>query len=63
MFFWMRLLGRLLIFSDVRKFESSVLYWQRREGEENLSKQKRFRLKKILTKLRKGKTPVKRKSN
>ncbi len=50
-------------FSDVKKFESSVLYWQRREGEENLSKRKRFRLKKILTKLRKGKTPVKRKSN
>ncbi len=50
-------------FSDVKKFESSVLYWQRKEGEENLSKRKRFRLKKILTKLRKGKTPVKRKSN
>ncbi len=50
-------------FSDVKKFESSVLYWQKREGEENLSQQERFRLKKILTKLRKGKTPVKRKSN
>ncbi len=41
-------------FSDVKKFESSVLYWQRREGEENLSKRKRFRLKFLLN-LERGK--------
>ncbi len=42
-------------FSDVKKFESSVLYWQRREGEENLSKRKRFRLKRFLLNLERGK--------
>lgn len=50
-------------FPDVKKLEFSVLYWQKRVGEEKLNTRKRFRLKKFLTKLRKGKTPVKSKSS
>lgn len=39
-------------FPDVKRFESSVLYWQRRVGEENLSKRKTLR---FLLNLERGK--------
>ncbi|RXN03394.1 Homeobox goosecoid [Labeo rohita] len=48
-------------FADTKKFESSVLYWMKRVGEDKLNKRKRFRLKKFVTRIRKGKTPKKRK--
>lgn len=50
-------------FPDVKKFETSVLFWQKRVGEEGLSQRKRFRLKKILSKIRRGKSHAKRKFN
>lgn len=50
-------------FVDTKKFECSALYWMKRVGEDKLSKRKRFRLKKFVTKIRKGKTPKKRKFN
>lgn len=43
-------------FPDIRKFIVSVTLLQRNVSHEVLSKQKRFRLRKILTKLRKSKT-------
>lgn len=48
-------------FADTKKFESSVLYWMKQVGEDKLNKRKRFRLKKFVTKIRRGKTPKKRK--
>ncbi len=48
-------------FTDIKKFESSVLYWMKRVGEDKLSRRKRFRLKKFVTKIRGGKTLKKRK--
>ncbi len=48
-------------FTDTKKFESSVLYWMKRVGEDKLSRRKRFRLKKFVTKIRGGKTLKKRK--
>ena len=48
-------------FPDVNRFINSVLKIRKLVGYEQLSKQKRFRLKKILTKLRKekrGKAPI-----
>ena len=48
-------------FPNVEKFVASVAKIRRTANFDELSKQKRFRLKKILTKLRKGKAPVKRK--
>ncbi len=48
-------------FADTKKFESSVLYWMKRVGEDILNKRKRFQLKKFVTKIRRGKTPKKRK--
>lgn len=44
-----------IFFSDLKKFETSVLYWQKRVGEDGLSQRKRFRLKNIISKLRKVK--------
>lgn len=48
-------------FTDTKKFESSVLYWMKRVGEDKLSRRKRFRLKKFVTKIRGGKSLKKRK--
>lgn len=47
-------------FTDTKKFESSVLYWMKRVGEDKLSRRKRFRLKKFVTKIRGGKTQKKK---
>lgn len=48
-------------FSDLKRFETSVRYWQRKVGKDELSQRKRFCLKKILAKLRRDKTRIKRK--
>ncbi|KAL6468457.1 hypothetical protein MHYP_G00241340 [Metynnis hypsauchen] len=48
-------------FPDVERFVASVAKIRKTANFDDLSKQKRFRLKKILTKLRRGKAPVKRK--
>lgn len=48
-------------FSDLKRFETSVRYWQRKVGKDELSQRKRFCLKKFLAKLRRDKTPIKRK--
>lgn len=48
-------------FTDTKKFESSALYWMKRVGEDKLSRRKRFRLRKFVTKIRRGKAPKKRK--
>lgn len=48
-------------FPDENKFISSVLKLQKNVGFDELNQQKRFRLKKILTKLRRGKRPMLRK--
>ncbi len=47
-------------FTDTKKFESSVLYWMKRVGEDKLSRRKRFRLKKFVTKIRGGENPEKK---
>jgi len=46
-------------FSDLKRFETSVRYWQRKVGEDELSQRKIFRLKKFLAKLRRDKTHIK----
>lgn len=48
-------------FTDTKKFESSALYWMKRVGEDKLSRRKRYRLRKFVTKIRRGKAPKKRK--
>lgn len=48
-------------FTDTKKFESSALYWMKRVGEDKLSRRKRYRLRKFVTKIRGGKAPKKRK--
>jgi len=47
-------------FPDVERFVRSVVKIQKSVGFEELSRRKRFRLKKIVTKIRKGKEWVKR---
>lgn len=44
-------------FSDVSKFEAAIATLGRTANYEELSQKKRFRLKKILTKIRRGKSP------
>lgn len=47
-------------FPDAERFVRSVIKIQKTVGFEELSRRKRFRLKKIVTKLRKGKEWVKK---
>ena len=42
-------------FPDIEKFEASVVFWKRKVGLDELSKKKRYRLKKLITKIRKVK--------
>lgn len=53
----------LIFFPDPEKFIASVLLFQRTVSYEALDKKKRFRLKKMVTKLRKDKVVSQRHQN
>ncbi len=53
----------MIFFPDIEKFVSSVMVVRRTSNYDELSQQKRFRLKKHLTAIRSGKSQAKQRKN